>query len=40
MIDLEDDVIVHVDYEEHRLAKKVLEDNDLQSTKTTNNIFT
>ena len=29
MIDLEDDAVVHVDYEEHRLVKKVLEDNDL-----------
>ena len=29
MIDLEDDAVVHEDYEEHRLVKKVLEDNDL-----------
>ena len=29
MIDLEDDYVVHVDYEEDRLVKKVLEDNDL-----------
>ena len=29
MIDLEDDAVVHVDYEEHRLVEKVLEDNDL-----------
>ena len=29
MIDLEDDAIVHVDYEEHRLVKKVFEDTDL-----------
>ena len=29
MIDLEDDAVDHVDYEEHRLVKKVLEDYDL-----------
>ena len=29
MIDLEDDYVVHVDYEEDRLVKKVFEDNDL-----------
>ena len=29
MIDLEDDAVVHVDYEEHRLVKNLLENNDL-----------
>ena len=29
MIDLENDAVVHVDYEQHRLVKKVIEDNDL-----------
>ena len=29
MIDLEDDAVVHVDYQEHRLVKKVLVDIDL-----------
>ena len=29
MIDLEDEYVVHVDYEEDRLVKKVFEDNDL-----------
>ena len=29
MIDLEDDAIVQVDYEEHRLVKKVRENNNL-----------
>ena len=29
MIDLENDYVVHVDYEEDRLVKKVVDDNDL-----------
>ena len=29
MIDLEDDAVLHVDYEEHRLVKNLLENNDL-----------
>ena len=29
MIDLEDDAVVHVDYEEHCLVKNLLENNDL-----------
>ena len=29
MIDLGDNAVVHVDYEEHRLGTKVLEDNHL-----------
>ena len=29
MIDLEDDYVVHVDYEEDCLVKKVFEDKDL-----------
>ena len=29
MIDLEDDGVLYVEYEKHRLVKKVLEDNDL-----------
>ena len=28
MIDLGDDAVVYVDYEEHRLVTKVLQDND------------
>ena len=28
MIDLEDDAVLHVDYEKHRLVKKVLENNN------------
>ena len=29
MIDLEHDAVLHSDYEEYRLVKKVLENNDL-----------